>query len=350
MTSTLTASPLDLTGEHPRRLQNYVAGEWVDGAGKFATLHHAVTGAPVAEASTEGIDFARMVEYARRIGGPALRKMTFHERALMLKAMAQYLTARKDGFYAVSAATGATKADSWIDIDGGIGTFFVYASKGRREFPNETFYVDGAMESLSKGGTFVGRHICVPLEGVAVHIYAFNFPVWGMLEKLATTLLAGVPAIVKPATVTSYLTEACFRLMIESGIFPKGAIQLICGSAGDLLDHLGLQDAVAFTGSATTGRKLKDTRSIVENTVRFNQEADSLNCSILGPDAVPGTDEFDLFVTALTTEMTVKAGQKCTAIRRAIVPDSLLDAVGEAAATRLERVVVGDPANPSVRM
>src|SRR4051812_388320 len=350
MTSTLTAAPLDLTGDRPRRLLNYVAGEWVEGGGKFATLHHAVTGAPVAEASTEGIDFARMVEYARRVGGPALRKMTFHERALMLKAMAQYLTGRKEEFYKISAATGATKADSWIDIDGGIGTFFVYASKGRREFPNETFYVDGAMEALSKGGTFVGRHICVPLEGVAVHINAFNFPVWGMLEKLAPTLLAGVPAIVKPATVTSYLTEACFRLMVESGIFPAGAIQLICGSAGDLLDHLGLQDAVAFTGSATTGRKLKDTRSIVENTVRFNQEADSLNCSILGPDAVPGTEEFDLFVKEVVREMTAKAGQKCTAIRRTIVPNGVMDDVIAALKKRLSGVQVGDPAVDGVKM
>src|SRR4029079_296030 len=246
MTSTLTAPPLDLTGEHPRRLQNYVAGEWVEGSGKFATLHHAVTGAAVAEASTEGIDFARMVEYARRVGGPALRKMTFHERALMLKAMAQYLTARKESFYAVSAATGATKADAWIDSCGGFATFFVYASKGRRELPNETFYVDGATESLSKGGPCVGRHICVPLEGVAVHINAFNFPVWGMMEKLAPTLLAGVPAIVKPANATSYLTEAVFREMIASRILPEGAIQLTCGSTGDLLDHLDAQCAVAF--------------------------------------------------------------------------------------------------------
>src|SRR3954466_12431277 len=257
MTSTSTTTTLDLTGDHPRRLLNYVAGEWVEGSGRFAPLHHAVTGAPVAEASSEGIDFARMVEYARSVGGPALRKMTFHGRALMLKAMAQYLTARKDDFYAISAATGATKGDSWIDIDGGIGTFFVYSSKGRRELPNETFYVDGPTESLSKGGTFVGRHICVPLEGVAVHINAFNFPVWGMLEKLAATRLSGMPAIVKPATIASYLTEAVFRAMIESGLFPAGAIQLLCGSAGDLLDHLDSQSAVAFTGSASTGKTLK---------------------------------------------------------------------------------------------
>src|SRR4029450_6023230 len=216
------------------RLQNYARGEWVLGTGSGATLVHAVTGEPVAEASSDGLDFAAMIDYARTVGGPALRRMTFHQRALLLKEIAKYLSERKDGLYALSAATGATKADSWIDIDGGIGTFFVYSSKGRREFPNETFYVDGPMESLSKGGTFVGRHICVPLEGVAVHINAFNFPVWGMLEKLAPTLLAGVPAIVKPATATSYLTEACFRLMVESGILPAGAIQLICASAGGL--------------------------------------------------------------------------------------------------------------------
>jgi oxepin-CoA hydrolase/3-oxo-5,6-dehydrosuberyl-CoA semialdehyde dehydrogenase len=333
-----------------RRLQNFAHGEWVLGTGAATPLVHAVTGETVAEATSEGLDFAGMAEYARTVGGPALRRMTFHQRALMLKEMAKYLSDRKEGLYRLSAATGATKADSWIDIDGGIGTFFVYASKGRREFPNETFYVDGPMESLSKGGTFVGRHICVPLEGVAVHINAFNFPVWGMLEKLAPTILAGVPAIVKPATVTSYLTEACFRLMIESGIFPKGAIQLICGGAGDLLDHLGLQDAVAFTGSAATGRKLKDTRSIVTNTVRFNQEADSLNCSILGPDAVPGTEEFDLFVKEVVREMTAKAGQKCTAIRRTIVPDGVMDDVIAALKKRLAGVQVGDPAVEGVKM
>src|SRR5215208_3426576 len=275
-----------------KRLQNFARGEWVLGTGAATPLAHAVTGETVAEATSEGLDFAGMAEYARTVGGPALRKMTFHQRALMLKEMAKYLADRKDGLYRLSAATGATKADSWIDIDGGIGTFFVYASKGRRELPNETFYVDGATEALSKGGTFVGRHVCVPLEGVAVHINAFNFPVWGMMEKLAPTLLAGVPAIVKPATLTSYLTEAVFRAMIESRIFPEGAIQLVCGSAGDLIDHLDCQCAVAFTGSADTGRNLKSKKAIIENSVRFNQEADSLNFSMLGPDALPDTEEF----------------------------------------------------------
>src|SRR5881392_1144972 len=350
MTSTLAASPLDLTGERPRRLLNYVAGEWVEGTGRFTTLHHAVTGAPVAESSSEGIDFATMVRYARRVGGPALRKMTFHERALMLKAMAQYLTARKDDFYRVSAATCATKTDSWIDIDGGIGTFFIYASKGRRELPNETFYVDGATEVLSKGGTFVGRHLCVTIEGVAVHINAFNFPVWGMLEKLAPTLLAGVPAIVKPATITSYLTEAVFREMIASKIFPEGAVQLVCGSAGDLIDHLDCQCAVAFTGSADTGRMLKSSRSIIENSVRFNQEADSLNFSMLGPDASPGTEEFDLFVKEVVREMTAKAGQKCTAIRRTFVPANMVEDTVRAIAKRLETTRIGDPSAEGVRM
>src|SRR5690242_4341067 len=269
MTSTLTASPLDLTGEKPRKLLNYVAGEWVEGTGTFTTLNHAVTGAPVAAASSEGVDFAAMVEYARRVGGPAIRKMTFHERALMLKAMAQFLTARKEDFYRISAATGATKGDSWIDIDGGIGTFFVYASKGRRELPNETFYVDGATETLSKGGTFVGRHVCVPLEGVAVHINAFNFPVWGMMEKLAPALLAGVPAIVKPATVTSYLTEAVFRAMIESAILPAGALQLVCGGVGDLFEHFTFQDVVSFTCSAATALKLRQHPAVMASSVRF---------------------------------------------------------------------------------
>jgi oxepin-CoA hydrolase/3-oxo-5,6-dehydrosuberyl-CoA semialdehyde dehydrogenase len=332
------------------RLQNFAFDRWQEGTGSGTLLLHAVTGAEVAVASSEGVDFGGMVEHARRVGGPNLRRLTFHERARMLKAMAQYLNERKDAFYELSAATGATKGDSWIDIDGGIGTFFVYASKGRREFPNETFYVDGPTEALSKGGTFVGRHICVPLEGVAVHINAFNFPTWGMLEKLAPTLLAGVPAIVKPATLTSYLTERVFRAMIDSGIFPPGAVQLVCGSAGDLLTHLGGQDAVAFTGSASTGRMLRETPNIVAESVRFNMEADSLNCSILGPDATPGTEEFDLFVKEVVREMTVKAGQKCTAIRRTIVPDGVMQDVIAALQKRLGDVKVGDPAVEGVRM
>ena len=332
------------------RLKNYAQGEWVEGTGAGTDLFHAVTGEKIAEASSEGLDFRGMPDYARRVGGPRLRKMTFHERARMLKALATYLTARKDEFYKVSAATGATKGDSWIDIDGGFGTLFAYSSRGRREFPNETFYVDGGMEALSKGGSFVGRHICVPLEGVAVHINAFNFPVWGMLEKLSTSLLAGVPSIVKPATVTSFLTEAVAKAMVESGILPEGSLQLICGSAGDLLDHLAGQDAVAFTGSASTGRMLRQTPAIMEHNVRFNQEADSLNYSMLGPDAAPGSDEFDLFIKEVAKEMTVKAGQKCTAIRRTFVPEGMVDDVVSALRKRLQGVKVGDPSVEGVRM
>lgn len=332
------------------RLKNYALGQWVEGSGAGTDLIHAVTGEKIAEASSAGLDFAAMTHYARTVGGPRLRAMTFHQRALMLKAMAKYLSERKEALYALSSATGATRADSWIDIDGGIGTLFVYASKGRRDFPNETFHVDGPMEALSKNGTFVGRHICVPLEGVAVHINAFNFPCWGMLEKMSPALLAGVPCIVKPATLTSFLTEAMFRLMVESGIFPEGSIQLICGSAGNLLDHLECQDAVAFTGSADTGRKLKEHPAIVANAVRFNMEADSLNCAILGPDATPGTEEFDLFVKEVVREMTAKAGQKCTAIRRTIVPDVVMDDVIKALSRRLGEVRVGDPTADGVKM
>jgi oxepin-CoA hydrolase / 3-oxo-5,6-dehydrosuberyl-CoA semialdehyde dehydrogenase len=351
MTTTFeTVRPVGSAGAEPRRLGNFVNGEWVTTTGPAADLFDAVTGEKIAEASTGGIDFAAMVRYAKEVGGPALRRLTFHERALMLKAVAQHLIARKDEFYLVSAATGATKQDSWIDIEGGIGTLFAYASRGRREFPNESFYLEGPTEPLSKGGTFVGRHICVPLEGVAVHINAFNFPVWGMLEKLAPTLLAGVPAIVKPATLTSYLTEAVFRAMIEADIFPRGAIQLLCGSTGDLLEHLDCQSAVAFTGSASTGKMLKTSRAIVDNDVRFNMEADSLNYSMLGPDARAGTPEFDLFIKEVAREMTVKAGQKCTAIRRTLVPEAAVEDVMRALTKRLDTITVGDPAIESVRM
>jgi oxepin-CoA hydrolase/3-oxo-5,6-dehydrosuberyl-CoA semialdehyde dehydrogenase len=332
------------------RLRNYACGQWVEGSGNFTTLHNAVTGEPLGETSSQGLDFRAMAAYAREVGGPALRRLTFHERARLLKALALYLTERKEAFYRVSSWTGATKTDHWIDIDGGIGTLFAYASRGRREFPDEPYFVDGPVETLSKGGGFVGRHICVPLEGVAVHINAFNFPVWGMLEKLATSLLAGVPAIVKPATVTSYLTEAVFRAMIESRILPEGAIQLIVGSAGDLLDHLTCQDAVAFTGSAWTGQLLKKTPAMMEHNVRYNQEADSLNFSMLGPDARPGSEEFDLFVKEVAREMTVKAGQKCTAIRRTFVPRPFVDDVVKALGKRLSGVTIGDPMTEGVRM
>jgi oxepin-CoA hydrolase/3-oxo-5,6-dehydrosuberyl-CoA semialdehyde dehydrogenase len=333
-----------------RKLASYARGQWVEASGKTTTLHHAVTGAPIAEASSEGLDFKAMLEYGRTVGGPALRRLTFHDRARMLKAVAQQLMARKDELYALSAATGATKGDSWVDIEGGIGTFFTYASKGRRELPNETFYIDGDLEPLSKGGTFVGRHLCVPLEGVAVHINAFNFPCWGMLEKLAPTFLAGMPAIVKPATVTSFLTELTVRMMLESKLLPEGALQLIVGGVGDLFDHLGCQDVVTFTGSAATGRKLKAHPKVIEESIRFNMEADSLNFSMLGPDASPGTEEFDLFIKEVAREMTLKAGQRCTAIRRVMAPEGMVEDVIKALGKRLSGATLGDPAVEGVRM
>ncbi|NOT08336.1 MAG: phenylacetic acid degradation bifunctional protein PaaZ [Gemmatimonadales bacterium] len=332
-----------------KTLASYAEGQWVAGKGKAATLVHAVTGEPVAAASSEGVDFKGMLEFGRRMGGPALRRMTFHERARMLKAMAAFLMERKEKFYEVSAATGATKTDSWIDIEGGIGTLFAYASRGRREFPNETFYMDGEVEPLSKGGTFVGRHICVPLEGVAVHINAFNFPIWGMLEKLAPTILAGMPAIIKPATATSFLTEAMVREMTASEILPAGALQLIVGGVGDLLDHVMSQDVVTFTGSAVTGRELKAHPRLIAESVRFNMEADSLNFAMLGPDGAPGTEEFDLFVKEVAREMTVKAGQKCTAIRRTLVPAIMVEDVIRAVSKRLDGTTLGDPAVEGVR-
>lgn len=332
------------------KLKNYAAGQWVEGTGKGTPLYNAITGEQIAIAGSEGLDFKAMLDYARNTGGPALRKMTFHERALMLKKLAMYLNDKKNLFYKLSAATGATKIDSWIDIDGGIGTMFVFASKGRRELPDETFLVEGNPEQISKNGTFLGHHICVPLQGVAIHINAFNFPCWGMLEKIAPTFLAGVPAIVKPATVTSYLTELMVQEIISSGILPPGALQLVCGSAGDILDHVTLQDVVTFTGSAATGRKLKQHPAIIENSVRFNMEADSLNFSMLGKDAAPGTNEFNLFIKEVSREMTVKAGQKCTAIRRIIVPDEYTGAVADALKLRLAEIRLGDPSVEGVKM
>ncbi len=332
------------------KLKSYVAGAWREGGGEGALLRDATTGAVVAQASSEGIDFRGALDYARRVGGPALRDLTFHQRAALIKRLAKCLTDRKDEFYQLSYATGATKADSWIDIDGGISTLFVFASKGARELPDSRVYVEGAVEMLSKTGTFLGQHICTSLEGATVHINAFNFPVWGMLEKLAPTLIAGVPAIVKPATATSYLTELVVRRIAESGILPEGALQLICGSAGDLFEHLDCQDAVTFTGSASTAAALRRHPNVIARSVRFTAETDSLNSSILGPDAVPGTPEFDLFVREVAREMTVKAGQKCTAIRKAIVPAAAGDAVVEALRAALAKVVVGDPRLEQVKM
>lgn len=332
------------------KLKNYACGQWVEGTGTGTPLFNAVTGETVAYAGSGGLDFAAMMDYARRTGGPALRKMTFHQRALMLKRLALYLSERKELFYRLSAATGATKIDSAIDIDGGISTMFVFASKGRRELPDQPFLTEGATEQISKNGTFLGQHVLLPLEGVAVHINAFNFPCWGMLEKIAPTFLAGVPAIVKPATITSYLTELMVQEIIASGILPEGSLQLICGSAGDLLNYVTLQDVVTFTGSAATGMMLKQTPAIVNQSVRFNMEADSLNCSVLGPDALPGTVEFDLFIKEVVREMTVKAGQKCTAIRRVLVPDALTGEVIAALGKRLDGIRIGNPASEGVRM
>ena len=332
------------------RLKSYAAGQWLEGKKNFRKLYNPVNGEVICEISSEGINFKNMLDYARNTGGPNLRKMTFHERGRMLKEMAQYLMSRKDEFYPLSYMTGATKIDSWIDIEGGISTFFTYASKGRRELPDETFFVDGAMEPLSKNGTFIGQHICVPLQGCAVHINAFNFPCWGMLEKLAPTFLAGMPAIVKPASASAYLTEKMVHVMIESNILPEGALQLVCGGLGDTFEHFTGQDVVTFTGSAETGRKLKSHPKIIENSVRFNMEADSLNCSILAPDVVPGMDEFNLFVKEVVNEMTVKAGQKCTAIRRTIVPLDQMHNVVHAISERLSKIKIGDPSIEGIRM
>lgn len=332
-------------------IDSYVLGQWVSGSAAAARhVFNAVDGREIGLVSSAGIDFKQVLDHGRRVGGRALRKLTFHERALMLKQLAVYMNDRRKELYPISTQTGATKGDSWVDIDGGIATFFYYSGKGRRDFPNERFYVDGPMEHLSKGGNFVGRHLCVPLEGVATHINAFNFPCWGMLEKLAPNLLAGMPAIVKPATDSCYLTQAMVRIMLESGILPEGALQLICGSTGDLFEHLTEQDVVTFTGSASTGRMLKRHPNIVDNAVRFNMETDSLNCTILGPDVTPEHREFEIFVKEVTRELTTKAGQKCTAIRRMMIPRNSVDAVIEALSARLAAVVVGDPALEQVKM
>lgn len=330
-------------------LHNYALGQWVAGAGKGKNLYDAVTGELVATASAEGLDFAAMTHYARSVGGPALRKLTFQERGRMLKALAMFLSERKAAYYEVSYKTGATKIDSWIDIDGGIGNLFAYASL-RRQFPNETYYVDGDTAKLSKQGTFIGHHIMVPKEGVAIHINAFNFPIWGMLEKIAVNLLAGVPAIVKPATITSYLTEVVTKDIIASGILPEGSLQLICGSAEGILDHIISQDIVTFTGSASTGRMLKRHPKIVDEAVPFNMEADSLNACVLGLDAAPGTPEFDAFIKEVKKEVTVKCGQKCTAIRRVIVPAQYLEDVQIAIGQAFGKTAIGDPRNENVRM
>ncbi|MBS1833954.1 MAG: phenylacetic acid degradation bifunctional protein PaaZ [Acidobacteria bacterium] len=332
-----------------RAVESFAEGKWHAPTGDVQEVRSAVTGEVVAETGSDGLDFAAMLAFARARGG-ALRKLTFHERAAILKALAQAIMARKEELYDLSFASGATRADSWIDIEGGAGTLFAYSSKGRRELPNQRLLIDGDAEILGKTGTFIGQHVYTSLQGAAVHINAFNFPIWGMLEKLGPALLAGVPAIVKPAQATGYIAEAAFRIMVESGVLPDGALQLVSGSAGDLLDHLTAQDVVAFTGSARTAMLLQRHPVIAREAVRFTAERDSLNASILGSDAEPGSPEFDLFVKEVVREMTVKAGQKCTAIRRALVPAGLVDAVQDAISSRLAKVTVGDPRAEGVRM
>src|SRR5688572_18177425 len=331
------------------KLENYVAGRWATGEGEGQVLYNAVTGEPIAKASTKGLDFAAILDYARKKGNPALRKMSFHERGNMLKALALHLRKHLEKFYSISYNTGATKADSWIDIEGGIGNLFANASL-RRKFPDESFCLDGESHNLSKNNTFIATHILVPREGVAVHINAFNFPVWGMLEKIAVNLLAGMPAVVKPATVTSYLTEAVAKEIIASKILPEGAFQLICGSANGILDHVMSQDVVTFTGSATTGKMLKSHPRLIEESVHFNLEADSLNCCVLGPDVTTAMPEFDIFIKEVVREITTKAGQKCTAVRRIIVPEKMVEDVHIALGKRLAQNIIGDPNVEGVRM
>ena len=332
------------------KLSSLAMDHWVEAEGNGTLLTIAVKGEPVASISSEGLDFAAILDHARGIGGANLRKLTFHQRGEMLKALAKYLMEHKKEFYALSSETGATRNDSWIDIDGGISTLFVYSGKGRREMPNDTVYLDGPPEILSQNGTFVGQHICTSKLGAAVHINAFNFPCWGMLEKLAPTLLAGVPAIVKPASSTAYLTELMVRRIRESGILPDGALQLICGRVGDLFDHLDCQDTIAFTGSKNTAEYLQQHPRVISQSVAFTAETDSLNASILGPDATPGTPEFDLFIKEVVREMTSKAGQKCTAIRRIIAPASIAGELTSALADALGRIRIGNPSDSDVEM
>lgn len=328
---------------------NYVTGKWIAGDGEGQALYNAVNGELIGYASTKGLDFKGILDYARKTGNPALRKMTFHERGRMLRALALHLRNHLDHFYNISYKTGATKADGWVDIEGGIGNLFSYASL-RRKFSNEPFATDGDPVALGKAGSFMGHHILVPKEGVAVHINAFNFPVWGMLEKIAVNLLAGVPAVVKPATVTSYLTEAVVKEIIASRILPEGSLQLICGSAGDMLDHVNSQDVVTFTGSASTGLKLKSHPRILAENVPFNMEADSLNCIVLGNDVTPDMPEWELFIKEVRREMTTKAGQKCTAIRRIFVPENKMEDIWTALGKSLSQTTIGNPLNEKVRM
>jgi oxepin-CoA hydrolase/3-oxo-5,6-dehydrosuberyl-CoA semialdehyde dehydrogenase len=331
-------------------LRSYVGDEWITPDDEGTPVHDAVTGDEVARVSTKGIDMRAALQYGRSVGGPALRELTFHERAALLKAVGGMLREHREELYEISARTGATLFDSRFDIDGGIGVVLSYASKAKRELPNESIYVEGQPEPLGRGGQFLGQHILSPLRGVAVQINAFNFPVWGPLEKFAPAFIAGVPTLIKPASQTAYLTSRMVELIVESGLLPDGALQYVCGSAADLLDHLEEQDLLGFTGSASTAQRLRSHPTVVSRAVRFNAEADSLNCSILGPDATAGTPEFDLYVKQLVQEMTVKAGQKCTAIRRAFVPAGIVDEVVDAVQAKLAKVTVGNPSADGVRM
>ncbi|MEN9548585.1 MAG: phenylacetic acid degradation bifunctional protein PaaZ [Bacteroidota bacterium] len=331
------------------KLENFINGNWITGDGDGQLLYNAVTAEPIATATTKGLDFKSITDYARTVGNPALRKMTFHQRGNMLKALALHLRNHLPKFYEISYKTGATNADSWVDIEGGIGNLFANASL-RRKFPDDVICVDGESHNFGKNNTFMGTHILSPKEGVAIHINAFNFPVWGMLEKIAVNLLAGMPAIVKPASVTSYLTEAVVKEIIASKILPEGSLQLICGSAGNLLNHVTSQDVVTFTGSASTGLMLKQNKFILENNVPFNMEADSLNCIVLGNNVNPGNAEWDIFVKEVRKEMTLKAGQRCTGIRRIFVPENKMEDMWKAIGTALSQTVIGNPLNEKVRM
>ncbi|MCZ2222027.1 MAG: phenylacetic acid degradation bifunctional protein PaaZ [Chitinophagales bacterium] len=331
-----------------QKLNNYILGKQISGDGDGQILYNAVTGNPIAAATTKGINFEEVLNYGRK-NGYALRKMTFHERGLMLRALAIYLRKHLDTFYNISYQTGATKADSWIDIEGGIGNLFANASL-RRKLPDTPFCLDGEHHPLGKQNTFMGHHLLVPKEGVAIHINAFNFPVWGMLEKIAVNLLAGMPCVVKPATVTSYLTEAVVKEIIASNILPEGALQLICGSAGNMLDYVTSQDVVTFTGSASTGLQLKSHKKILEENIPFNMEADSLNCIVLADDVEKGSAEWDIFIKEIRKEITVKCGQKCTAIRRIFVPENKIEDVKNDLSKALSQTTIGNPLNDKVRM
>ncbi len=328
---------------------NYILGKWVKHKKDGLLQINAVDGTTISSCSSDEVDFKAVLKYGRETGGPALRKMTFHERGRMIKALALHLHGIRKKYYPISFLSGATKTDSWIDIDGGIGNLFAYASL-RKKFPNETFYTEGEAANLSKGGTFIGHHVMVPKQGVAVHINAFNFPIWGMLEKIAVNLLAGMPAVVKPSEITSFLTYEMVKDIVKSKTLPDGAFQLVSGSGVGILDHVQSQDVVTFTGSASTGKKLKTLPSIIDNAVHFNMEADSLNAAVLAPDAAPGTADFDIFIKEVRKEMTVKAGQKCTAIRRIIVPSKYMEDVQKALIAQLKKVSIGNPFEESVRM